>query len=85
MAGRLQIDSGVVFGNTIAGFAHQDTIDVRGFGFGAGVTDSYTNGTLVLTSSAGSDTLSVSGSFTAGSFAFADDHHGGVVVSLVHG
>ena len=85
MAGRLQIDSGVVFGNTIAGFAHQDMIDVRGFGFGAGVTDSYTNGTLVLTSSAGSDTLSVSGSFTAGSFAFADDHHGGVVVSLVHG
>ena len=80
----LQIDAGVAFGNTIAGFAGADTIDLRGFGFGAGVADSYAGGTLSLSDGSATASLVFSGTYTAASFAFADDHHGGTVISVSH-
>ena len=81
----LQIDAGVAFANTIIGFAGQDTIDLRGFAFGGGVTDTFAGGTLTLSNGAGSTSLSLSGTYTAFSFALASDHHGGTTVALVHG
>ena len=81
----LQIDAGVDFGNTIAGFAGQDTIDLRGFVFGGAVTDTFAGGTLTLSNGGGSTSLSFSGTYAAASFAFADDHHGGTVIAFVHG
>ncbi len=81
----LQIDAGVDFANTIAGFAGQDTIDLRGFAFGAGTTDIFAGGTLTLSNGGGSTSLSFSGPYAASSFALASDQHGGTVIAFAHG
>ena len=80
----LQIDADVAFANTIAGFAGADTIDLRGFAFGAGVTDMFSAGTLTLSDGSATTSLVLAGSYGGGSFTFADDRHGGTVVSVVH-
>ena len=80
----LQIDADVAFANAIAGFAGADTIDLRGFAFGAGVTDRFSAGTLTLSDGSATTSLVLAGSYGGGSFAFADDRHGGTVVSVVH-
>ena len=80
----LQIDGGVDVGNTIAGFAGADTIDLRGFAFGSGVTDQFSGGTLTLSNGTGTTSLVLSGTYSAASFGFSDDHHGGTVIAFVH-
>ena len=81
----LQIDAGVTATNTIAGFAGNDTIDLSGFAFGSGVTEQFAAGTLTLTSSQGSESLSLSGTYSAGDFVLSSDHHGGTAIKLTHG
>jgi hypothetical protein len=78
----LQIDAGAALTNTIASFAGLDTIDLRGFAFGTGVTDNFANGELKLSNGA---TLAFAGTYTAANFTFADDHHGGTLVAFKHG
>jgi T5SS/PEP-CTERM-associated repeat protein len=78
----LVIDKGVHFINAIASMAATDTIDLRGFAFGGGVTDTYANGKLTLKDSAGSTSLSVIGSFTASDFTFTQDQLGGTIIHL---
>ncbi len=78
----LQIDAGVAFANTIAGFTGTDSIDLQGFAFGTGVTDRLVNAHLVVSNASASDTLSVAGNYIAGNFSFSDDRHGGTLITF---
>lgn len=81
----LQIDAGVDFTNIISGLGGHDMIDLRGFAFGHGVTDSFAGGTLTLTNSHTTTSLALAGSYTTASFILAGDSHGGTAITFAHG
>ena len=88
---RLTIDQGAAWsiaGNatglgaigTIAGFTFNDTIDLTGF---VAVSETFNNGTLVLTDSANATaTLNIEGAFTSGDFQITSDNIDGTDITI---
>ena len=80
----LQIDTGVTFANSIAGFSVGDTIDLAGFQFDWALSSSLADGTLTLSNGTSTASLTFSGHDALKDFVLQSDHHGGTTIGF-HG
>jgi T5SS/PEP-CTERM-associated repeat protein len=78
----LVVNAGVKVTDVLTGFDAGSTIDLKGFAFGGGVTDSLVNGTLTLKDGSSSTSLVLAGTYSAGEFTFAKDAGTGTVISF---
>jgi hypothetical protein len=83
--GELVLSNPSTFTGEISGFtgngtlAGSDQIDLKGLS-DSGLTDSYSNGVLTLTSGGQTDKLDFNGSYVLANFSFASDGSGGTIV-----
>ncbi len=78
----LQIDSGVTFANSIAGFGAGDMIDLAGFQFHWAVSSSLAAGTLTLSNGMSTTSPIFSGDYALTEFVLQSDHHGGTTIGF---
>lgn len=78
-------DAAGALANTILNFGANDAIDLRDFGFGAGIAKSFANNTLTLTSATETAALHIVGTYTAADFLLRPDGAGGTVITAAHG
>lgn len=83
----LKLDASVSFGGTIAGFAVGDFLDMADIAFTSATTLGFTeagnnlSGTLTVSDSVHTATLTLLGQYMAARFTAASDGHGGTVIT----
>jgi large repetitive protein len=84
--GDLALYNLAAFASTVSGFAAGDAIDLGGFGYSAGETETFvensahTQGLLTVTDRAQAANLTLLGNYTSSDFTLSNDGHGGTFV-----